>query len=934
MTIFSRSLARLRCDSVTKLSSSLGCANLLQVKIEDGMENGALQDRDSQRRQADLERLQAFLLGLHDVCGRKFAFLLHKVEHQKEGARLWYVSVGPSIIRAGSPAAAHWSCPGGTASAWATASEARSLLADFEVLPAPKMAKRLQLLLSPTTRCFASFTLQTVRDLPSASLARLLAPTDESVVQLVEVDDLCSVATDRGSHVMTDGCGRISVDLARLLPPLENGCPIDRLLAARMAADASAPLVLQGRLWYAGSVAKGLWLTDATLPERTILIGRQSQRKLEAREGCAAALRGTSSFEVIRTFETHKRARLDVYLTPILEVASGVNKERLHELILSLQAQLASKYLALGTAKLSRAVQRQRALDVIESHEKSQGGLLLRLTQAGFDPLSEPYLQLKLAELSDEALHAFRAGKLTLPDSYTLPGMPDFTGSLAPGEICVVVNGHELPRPMGLREGEAFEVLVYKSPGMHPGDLHKVAVRYPEALRQMISGSDPSRSHGVFFSTQGERSLADKIAGSDFDGDEYSVIAWQELVRLCVSMSAPYTASAVTGANPPPPSQPPPQGSFKAPSSSIASAASNALALASTSTDMASGGPSTELFRTTRAVVRQSERAAQRQVEEQLGNQIRQVEERLVANFIMACFMSGSLVGTAGTQWMVFADKYGAASTQCLQLDSFYRLGLDAMPPDTAKPTSYMDRLPAKLCRYEYPEHMKGKADEKNARAAQHASASGGASGDRRVSLVASRESLLAKLWHAALSSPSGAPAPFHVDPDLSRARWPRCPDARAGTPAYDDQYMKLWSERYAEFARRERELRGERGEGPIEENDPYWERYHELIAEYRALLLQKYSEWETLMNPQELYSEVAALYEVCYQAARVQQLQQRRVVEGGTTSASAVASASAPRQQGTGRICFPWRIAHQQLLEMKEKARRLAQGDVAFIHH
>ena len=78
----------------------------------------------------------------------------------------------------------------------------------------------------------------------------------------------------------------------------------------------------------------------------------------------------------------------------------------------------------------------------------------------------------------------------------------------------------------------------------------------------------------------------------------------------------------------------------------------------------------------------------------------------------------------------------------------------------------------------------------------------------------------------------------------------------------------------------------------------------------------------------------MAALYEVCYQAARVQQLQQRRVVEGGTTSASAVASVSAPRQQGTGRICFPWRIAHQQLLEMKEKARRLAQGDVAFIHH
>jgi len=40
----------------------------------------------------------------------------------------------------------------------------------------------------------------------------------------------------------------------------------------------------------------------------------------------------------------------------------------------------------------------------------------------------------------------------------------------------------------------------------------------------------------------------------------------------------------------------------------------------------------------------------------------REVEERLVANYIMARFMSGGVVGTAGTQWMVFADRYGAAS--------------------------------------------------------------------------------------------------------------------------------------------------------------------------------------------------------------------------------------------------------------------------------
>ena len=89
-------------------------------------------------------------------------------------------------------------------------------------------------------------------------------------------------------------------------------------------------------------------------------------------------------------------------------------------------------------------------------------------------------------------------------------------------------------------------------------------------------------------------------------------------------------------------------------------------------------------------------------------------------------------------------------------------------------------------------------------------------------------------------------------------------------------------------------------------------------------------------MNPQELYAEVAAMYEVCYQAAHFQQLQQRRIVEGssqqggGPSSASALtsASASALRQPGTGRIRFPWRIANQQLLEMKEKARQLAQAE------
>eukprot|EP00966_Prymnesium_polylepis_P217351 5030477-Prymnesium_polylepis.1 len=90
------------------------------------------------------------------------------------------------------------------------------------------------------------------------------------------------------------------------------------------------------------------------------------------------------------------------------------------------------------TSQLSRAVRRKHMMDMIEGNElRRAGASMLRMTQAGFDPLSEPYLQLELAKLNEEAVRSLKAGKLTLPDSYKLPGMPDFTGSLAPGEICV-----------------------------------------------------------------------------------------------------------------------------------------------------------------------------------------------------------------------------------------------------------------------------------------------------------------------------------------------------------------------------------------------------------------------------------------------------------------------------------------------------------------
>ena len=78
---------------------------------------------------------------------------------------------------------------------------------------------------------------------------------------------------------------RISLDLVRGMPPIENGRP-----TGERADGESAPLSLQARLYYEGCVAKGVWVADPDLPQRTILVGRQSQLKVDARPGFAARL--------------------------------------------------------------------------------------------------------------------------------------------------------------------------------------------------------------------------------------------------------------------------------------------------------------------------------------------------------------------------------------------------------------------------------------------------------------------------------------------------------------------------------------------------------------------------------------------------------------------------------------------------------------------
>jgi len=158
---------------------------------------------------------------------------------------------------------------------------------------------------------------------------------------------------------------------------------------------------------------------------------------------------------------------------------------------------------------------------------------------SGFDPVREPRLVELLRRLEETRLTKLKGSfKLPLVQAVNVFGQPDPTGSLPEGHVCVIVDGMELAHQMcsdGEGEGGcglATEVLVHKSPGCHAGDVRKLKHVRTRELEALLRGVDPCRAHTIFFSTQGERAIADTIAGCDHDGDKFTVISDPLLVRL------------------------------------------------------------------------------------------------------------------------------------------------------------------------------------------------------------------------------------------------------------------------------------------------------------------------------------------------------------------------------------------------------------------
>ena len=121
---------------------------------------------------------------------------------------------------------------------------------------------------------------------------------------------------------MTDGNGRISLDLAQLLAPVSAG----GLLPMRGGGGGGAPVMAQIRLWLRGCVYKGTVTVDASLAPGQIWMPA-SCKKAAARPGCGC---GLASLEVVKTtgYCREGGGRLNRILVPLLE-AGGVPAELL-----------------------------------------------------------------------------------------------------------------------------------------------------------------------------------------------------------------------------------------------------------------------------------------------------------------------------------------------------------------------------------------------------------------------------------------------------------------------------------------------------------------------------------------------------------------------------------------------------------------------------
>ncbi|XP_048621074.1 probable RNA-dependent RNA polymerase 5 isoform X2 [Brassica napus] len=295
--------------------------------------------------------------------------------------------------------------------------------------------------------------------------------------------------------IHSDGTGYISEDLARM-------CPTDIFKGKRVRSDnmqaptygKEPPLLIQFRMFHYGYAVKGTFLLNKKLPPWTVQV-RPSMVKV-SEDPALSNFSTFNSLEVVTTSNPPRRTKLSRNLVALLSYG-GVPDEFFLDILRNTLEE--SKTVFDNKRAAVRAARNYGDMDEYNALQMIMSGI----------PLDEPHLKDHLSILLNTEKNDLKAGKLLVTESYYLMGTVDPTGKLKQNEVCVILESGQI----------SGDVLVYRNPGLHFGDIHVLKATYVKALEEYVGNS----KYGVFFPQKGPRSLGDEIAGGDFDGDMYFI---------------------------------------------------------------------------------------------------------------------------------------------------------------------------------------------------------------------------------------------------------------------------------------------------------------------------------------------------------------------------------------------------------------------------
>lgn len=325
-------------------------------------------------------------------------------------------------------------------------------------------------------------------------------PFSISLEELDIVRNIPDVTSSDGSRVFSDGVGTLSQELVYRI-------------WEEIPQSKAAPTAFQIR--YQG--AKGMLALDSRLPGSLMCL-RKSMVKFQSQERRVLEICDIASKPI--------PLYLNRQMVKILE-DMGVEDAW----FLKMQGIALSQLRAVteSTYNVAQFLKQQNIGEGIRFHR-----FIRQLENMDLEYRNDKFLTAVVeASLLREVRLLKHKARIPIYDGVTLFGIMDETGYLKEGQV--YINFDTMNGRFALPPGNGRQLLVTRSPALHPGDVQVASQKLPPE-------GHPLRMHTnvLVFSQHGARDLPSQLSGGDLDGDIYNVIWDPEAMPLQVFSPADY----------------------------------------------------------------------------------------------------------------------------------------------------------------------------------------------------------------------------------------------------------------------------------------------------------------------------------------------------------------------------------------------------------